>query len=101
MTLPSEGAERSKPGSRPTASDTCYTIRHEQARSDTAVADPSRALRQPVSAVIADAGEHDAHRFLEFFAASIRNRNTRIGDAGRCPRGRGRSRGRYAVSKFP
>jgi integrase/recombinase XerD len=30
-----------------------------------------------VSAAIADAGEHAARRFLEFFAATIRNRNTR------------------------
>src|SRR6516162_2730340 len=32
----------------------------------------------PVPAVIADAGEHAARRFLEFFAATIRNRNTRM-----------------------
>ena len=31
-----------------------------------------------VPAVIAAAGEHAARRFLEFFAASIRNRNTRM-----------------------
>jgi integrase/recombinase XerD len=31
-----------------------------------------------VPAVIADAGEHAARRFLEFFAANIRNRNTRM-----------------------
>jgi site-specific recombinase XerD len=31
-----------------------------------------------VPAVIADAGEHAARRFLEFFAATIRNRNTRM-----------------------
>jgi len=31
-----------------------------------------------VPATIADAGEHAARRFLEFFAATIRNRNTRM-----------------------
>jgi hypothetical protein len=31
-----------------------------------------------VPAVIADAGEHAARRFLEFFAATIRNKNTRM-----------------------
>ena len=31
-----------------------------------------------VPAVIADAGEHAARRFLEFFAATIRNQNTRM-----------------------
>jgi site-specific recombinase XerD len=31
-----------------------------------------------VPAVIAGAGEHAARRFLEFFAATIRNKNTRI-----------------------
>lgn len=31
-----------------------------------------------VPAIIGDAGEHAARRFLEFFAATIRNRNTRI-----------------------
>jgi site-specific recombinase XerD len=30
-----------------------------------------------VPAIVADAGEHAARRFLEFFAATIRNRNTR------------------------
>lgn len=30
-----------------------------------------------VPAIIADAGEHATRRFLEFFAATIRNRNTR------------------------
>ena len=30
-----------------------------------------------VPAIVADAGEHAAKRFLEFFAATIRNRNTR------------------------
>jgi hypothetical protein len=34
--------------------------------------------RLPVPVVIADAGDHVARRFLEFFAASIRNRNTRM-----------------------
>jgi integrase/recombinase XerD len=32
----------------------------------------------PVPAVIADAGDHAARRFLEFFAATIRNKNTRM-----------------------
>jgi hypothetical protein len=32
----------------------------------------------PVPAVVADAGDHAARRFLEFFAAQIRNRNTRM-----------------------
>jgi integrase/recombinase XerC len=40
------------------------------------------ALKAPrgivVSAVIAAAGENAARRFLEFFAATIRNKNTRI-----------------------
>ena len=31
-----------------------------------------------VPAIIAIAGDHAARRFLEFFAASIRNRNTRM-----------------------
>jgi site-specific recombinase XerD len=31
-----------------------------------------------VPSVIADAGEHAARRFIEFFAANIRNRNTRL-----------------------
>ena len=31
-----------------------------------------------VPAVIADAGEHAARRFIEFFAATIRNKNTRM-----------------------
>jgi hypothetical protein len=31
-----------------------------------------------VPAMIADAGEHAARRFLEFFAATIRNKNTRM-----------------------
>src|ERR1700693_837498 len=31
-----------------------------------------------VPAAIADAGEHATRRFLEFFAANIRNRNTRM-----------------------
>jgi len=32
----------------------------------------------PVPVMIANAGEHAARRFLEYFAASIRNRNTRM-----------------------
>jgi site-specific recombinase XerD len=31
-----------------------------------------------VPAIVADAGEHAARRFLEFFAATIRNKNTRV-----------------------
>src|ERR1700758_1790524 len=31
-----------------------------------------------VPGIVADAGEHAARRFLEFFAATIRNRNTRM-----------------------
>jgi hypothetical protein len=31
-----------------------------------------------VPAVIAGAGDHAARRFLEFFAATIRNKNTRM-----------------------
>jgi hypothetical protein len=31
-----------------------------------------------VPAAIADAGDHAARRFLEFFAANIRNKNTRL-----------------------
>ena len=31
-----------------------------------------------VPVLIADAGEHAARRFLEFFAATIRNPNTRM-----------------------
>src|SRR5262245_28620316 len=31
-----------------------------------------------VPTIIADAGEHAARRFLEFFAATIRNKNTRM-----------------------
>jgi integrase/recombinase XerD len=46
---------------------------------------PTKASRTAVSisgnvvipAAIADAGEHAVRRFLEFFAATIRNRNTR------------------------
>src|SRR5580658_4800828 len=30
-----------------------------------------------VPAIVADAGDHAARRFLEFFAATIRNKNTR------------------------
>lgn len=31
-----------------------------------------------IPAIIADAGEHATRRFLEFFAATIRNKNTRM-----------------------
>lgn len=44
---------------------------------------PSRSIVQNAAdsvlpALIADAGEHAARRFLEFFAATIRNKNTRV-----------------------
>jgi hypothetical protein len=39
------------------------------------VAAASAAMVVPV--IVADAGEHAAHRFLEFFAATIHNKNTR------------------------
>lgn len=39
---------------------------------------PATAATVVVPAIIAEAGEHAARRFLEFFAATIRNRNTRI-----------------------
>ena len=38
----------------------------------------SVASHLAVPAVIAGAGDHAARRFLEFFAATIRNRNTRM-----------------------
>jgi integrase/recombinase XerD len=46
------------------------------------VARPSRAVAAAsagmvVPAIVADAGEHAVRRFLEFFAATIRNKNTR------------------------
>lgn len=37
-----------------------------------------------VPKLIADAGDHAARRFLEFFVASIRNRNTRLAYAAAC-----------------
>src|SRR6266478_3410556 len=54
--------------------------------------DPTRQLTVPplrvssaaaaaavvVPGIVADAGEHATRRFLEFFAATIRNRNTRM-----------------------
>jgi integrase/recombinase XerD len=57
----------------------CYTIGHERARPKTGCPDRQfgRQLRI-VPAVIADAGEHAVRRFLEFFAAHIRNKNTRM-----------------------
>ncbi len=44
---------------------------------------PSRAVAAApaamvVPAIIADAGDQAARRFLEFFAATIRNKNTRM-----------------------
>ena len=36
------------------------------------------AANGAVPALVADAGEHAAQRFLEFFAATIRNKNTRV-----------------------
>jgi hypothetical protein len=46
------------------------------------VARPSRAVAAAsatmvVPGIVADAGEHAVRRFLEFFAATIRNKNTR------------------------
>jgi len=41
-----------------------------------AVTAPGHGLLVP--AIIGDAGEHATRRFLEFFAATIRNRNTRL-----------------------
>ena len=53
-----------------------------QAIGRPAAAKPPRALAAisahvVVPAIIADVGEHASRRFLEFFAATIRNRNTR------------------------
>jgi hypothetical protein len=47
---------------------------------ETATPVKTTALRSKfaVPAVIADAGDHAARRFLEFFAATIRNKNTRM-----------------------
>jgi site-specific recombinase XerD len=42
---------------------------------------PKHELRRagiPVPGIIAEAGERTAHRFIEFFAATIRNKHTRI-----------------------
>ena len=39
---------------------------------------PALASTLAVRAAIAGAGDHAARRFLEFFAAQIRNRNTRM-----------------------
>jgi site-specific recombinase XerD len=54
-------------------------------RNVPAVVETSTPVKAPVSrsrlavpAVIADAGDHAARRFLEFFAATIRNKNTRL-----------------------
>jgi integrase/recombinase XerD len=54
-------------------------------RNVPAVVEVSTPLRAPslrsklaVPAAIADAGDHAARRFLEFFAATIRNKNTRM-----------------------
>jgi site-specific recombinase XerD len=44
-------------------------------RPSRSVATASAAMVVP--AIVADAGEHAARRFLEFFAATIRNKNTR------------------------
>ena len=40
-------------------------------------ADPRRAL-EVLPAIIRAQGEHASRRFIEFFTASIRNRNTRM-----------------------
>ena len=42
------------------------------------VRSPGVRSRLAVPAVIAGAGDHAARRFLEFFAATIRNKNTRL-----------------------
>ena len=42
------------------------------------VRSPGVRSRLAVPAVIAGAGDHAARRFLEFFAATIRNKNTRM-----------------------
>jgi site-specific recombinase XerD len=54
-------------------------------RNVPAVVEPSTPVRAPslrsklaVPAAIAGAGDHAARRFLEFFAANIRNKNTRM-----------------------
>jgi integrase/recombinase XerD len=39
---------------------------------------PSVGSALAVPAAIANAGDHAARRFLEFFAATIRNKNTRV-----------------------
>ena len=39
---------------------------------------PALAGALVIPAAIADAGEHAARRFIEFFAATIRNKNTRL-----------------------
>jgi hypothetical protein len=46
---------------------------------ETAAPDKTSSLRSTlaVPATIADAGDHAARWFLEFFAANIRNKNTR------------------------
>ena len=42
------------------------------------VRSPGVRSRLAVPVMIADAGDHAARRFLEFFAATIRNKNTRM-----------------------
>jgi hypothetical protein len=52
---------------------------HERACRKNPVRDPDFGqVHHRVPAVIAGAGEHAARRFLEFFAATIRNKNTRM-----------------------
>ena len=57
----------------------CYTIGHERARAKNHLAERgSVSYKVIVPAAIAHAGEHAARRFIEFFAATIRNKNTRM-----------------------
>ena len=54
----------------------------EQTATELIVSKPSRAVatlsaRVVIPAMIADAGEHATRRYLEFFGATIRNKNTR------------------------
>jgi site-specific recombinase XerD len=59
------------PDPKPTPTDRQLTV----IRTGSALAAASAAFVVP--AIVADAGEHATRRFLEFFAATIRNKNTR------------------------
>lgn len=55
-------------------------------RADTLPAPAVTPGTFPVPAIIADAGDKASEHFLEFFAATIRNKNTGAADvAGDCP----------------